>query len=82
MREEKRRADLPPTDGQGDFGEFTVLAPLHDLREQLERAGLGEGLVWVFPEKTLPGVTKAYGLTVIRADVPAPLLAHRPEPHR
>jgi hypothetical protein len=74
--QEEWRADLTTADPQADVGEFAELAPLHALRDRLERAGLTDGLVWVFPSTTLPGVTKAYGLPVIRADVPSPMLAH------
>lgn len=82
MHEERRPGSgsvSPKTEISADFGEFTVLAPLHGLRDRLKRAGLDEGLVWVFPESTLPGVTAAYGLPVVRADVSEPMLAHRPE---
>lgn len=54
------------------------------LRHGLERlrrlqdAALDADLVWVLPEDVFAGVEEVYGLRVIRADVPAPLLAHFP----
>ncbi len=64
-----------------DFGQFADLAPLLVLKQRLEEAArlhVDDGdLVWVLPSSTLEGVTAAYGIPVIRAEVPEPMLAIR-----
>ena len=44
--------------------------------ERLRNASLDVDLVWILPDDIMVGATEVYGLRVIRADVPAPLLAH------
>ncbi|WP_031165986.1 hypothetical protein [Streptosporangium roseum] len=65
-------------DAMTTYGEFAILAPLLALHERLEAAALDADLFWVLPPDVLAGVTKVYGIPVIRAEVAAPLLAHRP----
>jgi len=60
-----------------DFGEFALLAPLLVLYRRLETAQIARDLQWVLPHTVLAGVTQAYGLPVVRADVPEPMLAYR-----
>lgn len=61
------------------YGEFGALAPLLVLRDRLRAAALDTGgLTWMLPDDTLPGVTSAWGIPVVR--VPAltePMLALR-----
>ena len=62
-----------------DFGQFQVLAPLLAMYGRLRAQMLDGDLVWVFPPDVLPGVTRAYGIDVQRADIPQPILGHRGE---
>lgn len=50
----------------------------HGLEQltRLREAALDVDLVWVLPDDVFAGATEVYGLRVIRADVPGPLLAH------
>lgn len=66
------------TDPLSDYGDFAALAPLLVLLDRVEKAHLpSDGLTWVLPSSVLPGVTAAYGIPVIRAEVPEPLLAFK-----
>lgn len=53
-----------------------MLAPLLALRERLDRADLGRDLVWVFPSDFARGITEAWGMRIIRAEVQVALLAY------
>lgn len=65
------------------FGQFDILAPLLVQLGRLANAGLDHDVVWVFPPEVLPGVTKAYGIPVVRGwQLPEPYLAHSAPPRR
>lgn len=49
-----------------------ALVQLYRLRD----AALDVDLVWLLPPDLFAGATEVYGLRVIRAEVPGPLLAH------
>ncbi|MFC6080964.1 hypothetical protein [Sphaerisporangium aureirubrum] len=70
----------PDPDLRADFGEFALLDPLLVLKERLEKAHVPDNLhlMWILPSGVLAGAGNAYGMTVVRADVPAPMLAFRP----
>lgn len=53
-----------------------AIALLHRLR----MADIADDLVWVLPEDVFAGAREVYGYPVIRADVPAPLIAHLTTP--
>lgn len=57
------------------YGEFAAIAPLLARRNDLRMHMNMEPDAWVLPPDVLPGVTMAYGLPVIRADVPRPMMA-------
>lgn len=52
----------------GFFGDFGKVAPLLVLADALSRVTNISPSAIVLPADVLPGVTKAYGLPVIRAD--------------
>lgn len=45
-------------------------APLLVLQWQLKHQMLGWDICWILPPEVLPGVTRAFGVPVVRADVP------------
>jgi hypothetical protein len=69
------------TDPLSDYGEFANLAPLLVLKQRLEEAAIvmfdESNLMWVLPPSLLAGVTEAYGIPIVRADVTEPMLAIR-----
>jgi hypothetical protein len=56
--------------------DFELLAPLVQLKKELEAAGLAGELTWILPLELLPGRSRAWGIPIIRADVPKAFLAH------
>ena len=62
------------SDALADYGGFADMAPLLVKRDQLRAQGLGDGAVLILPPGILAGVTQAYGMPVIRADVPEPMI--------
>ena len=46
------------------------------MLERLQGAALDADLVWILPNDLFAGADEVYGLPVVRADVPGPLLAH------
>lgn len=62
------------------YGQFADIAPALAMLPDLRAAtGLHDDqLAWVLPESVLPGVTRCYGLPVVRADVPEPLIGVAP----
>lgn len=59
-----------------EFGKFDEIVHLLVAHDRLRMAALDQDLVWVLPSNVLPGVTTAYGIPVLRAEIPEPLLAH------
>lgn len=60
--------------------EFSVdpLRGLPDLRERLRGLGVpDEDLCWVVGDDVLQGLHRAWGLDIVRAAVPSPMLAFR-----
>ncbi|MFD0855172.1 hypothetical protein ACFQ07_23235 [Actinomadura adrarensis] len=62
------------SDAMADFGEFAELAPVLVTLSRLQDKGLGKGAVLILPEGLLRGVGTAYGMPVVRADVPKPMI--------
>lgn len=68
----------PAADPSAQFGEFAKIIPLLATLERIQaELAREDDLVWVLPADVLPGVTEAYGLPVLRAEIGEPLLAHR-----
>jgi hypothetical protein len=57
-----------------DYGDLGVMAPLLVLRDQLRAVMLDTDMVWILPPDVLAGVSAAYGIPVVRADVPEPMI--------
>ncbi|MGI5171895.1 hypothetical protein ACQEU3_46890 [Spirillospora sp. CA-253888] len=49
-------------------------AHLRSMLDRLREHGLDDGAVLVLPEDMAPGVTQVFGLPVVRAAVPHPLI--------
>lgn len=60
-----------------DWAEFADLGKALNMVARLRSAGV-DNLVWIMPLSLLAGATSAYGIPVIRADVPEPMLAVKP----
>lgn len=62
------------TDLMAEYGEFAEVASLLPTLMRLRAHGLDADATFILPEKVLPGVTSAYGLAVVRAAVPLPMI--------
>ncbi len=62
------------SDLTAEFGEFAFLVELRIKLSRLEEHGLGKGAVFILPADLFAGATTAYGLPIVRAEVPAPML--------
>jgi hypothetical protein len=60
------------------IAQLKALDPGVFTAHQLRQVNLDHGLTWVLPIDFLPGCTQAYGIPVLHADVPAPLLGLDP----
>lgn len=61
-------------DVDDEYGEFTEIIKLRMKVSRLEDHGLGNGAVFILPVDMFVGATAAYGLPIVRADVPKPML--------
>jgi hypothetical protein len=68
--------ERPHQDENPRTADFDAMTPLLVVLERLQMQMLDEDPVWVLPDSVLPGVTSAYGIPVVRAQVDAPLLGH------
>lgn len=69
-----RREQAPVGDLSAEYGEFADLVELCIKLTRLKEHGLGKGAVFILPADLLAGATAGYGLPVVRAEVPEPML--------
>lgn len=68
------REQAPVGDMSAEYGEFADLVELRIKLSRIVERGLGKGAMFILRVDTFAGATAAYGLPIVRADVPRPLL--------